>query len=87
MLGIARTLFYEGRMGIPFYTVDQEGCVCAHSETVQWTFFREYQHKLRRLYEGFYTQRGRELAMLRQQAAEQFWESLLCEVGGPSFKG
>ena len=79
-MGIARTLLYQGRMGIPLYHVDTKGRPVLGEEDPGSSFFQEYAVKLKNLYGRFYTKRGRELAGVRQSAARAFYESLWKEV-------
>lgn len=44
------------------------------------TFFHEYKRKLERLYTKFYTARGNEIAGQRQEAAINFYNSLISEI-------
>jgi hypothetical protein len=44
------------------------------------SFFQEYCYKLEKLYDRFYTDRGRELALQRRAAAVRFYENLYEEV-------
>ncbi len=78
--GVARTLLYNGKLDVPLYSVDAAGHVLDGSEASPPSFFQEYRFKLRRLYDLFYTERGRELAKERRQAAVCFYESLLSEA-------
>ena len=78
--GIARTLLYKGEMSQPLYLLRQNGSVSDGSEDETPTFFREYQFKLKHLYERLFTCRGREIALERQRAATDFYRSLLQEV-------
>lgn len=79
-MGIARTLAYQGALGAPLYTRLSDGSVSDGTGDVPYSFFREYKFKLENLYERFYTQKGRELALRRRPAAEAFYNSLYNEV-------
>lgn len=78
-MGVARTLQYGGEMGEPLYTLGADGLPMDHIAGAS-SFFQEYRAKLERLYDRFYTRRGRELAMGRQKAAEAFRDALWTEV-------
>ena len=80
-IGIARTIFYQGQVSEPLYSVSQDGQVSdgAH-DTEPSFFFREYKYKLERLYSTFYTKRGAEIAAQRQTSAVAFYSSMLEEV-------
>jgi len=77
-MGIARTLLYKGQFGQPLYNADGDNVLLNKDDTN--SFFHEYHYKLKRVYDRFYTQRGRELAQLRRPVAEYFYESLRKEV-------
>jgi len=79
-IGVARTLLYQGQVTRPLYTLNAEGEIGDGTGDAGDSFFREYKFKLEKIYDRFYTSRGRELAMKRRQAAEAFYESLLAEV-------
>lgn len=79
-MGIARTLLYQGHEGEPLYSLTAEGNVSDGSADTVPTFFHEYKFKLEKLYDRFYTKRGRELALQRRQAAEAYYRALLREA-------
>lgn len=79
-IGIARTLIYRGTVGEPVYGVLPDGSVSDGTNDTEPSFFREYKFKLEKLYDKFYTQRGRELAESRRKHAADFYEALLSEV-------
>ena len=79
-IGIARTLVYKGTVTEPLYTRLPNGKISdgAHEDTP--SFFREYHYKLEKLYDRFYTIKGREMALQRREAAQSFYEELFREV-------
>lgn len=79
-VGIARTLFYQAHTSQPLYSLDDNGRVLDGSNDPAHSFCREYKFKLEKLYDKFYTKRGAELAARRQDAAKNFYGSLLEEV-------
>lgn len=79
-MGIARTLLYAGQVSAPLYTRDASGGVSDGKDDTVPSFFREYHFKLAKLYDRFYTRRGRELAMARREAAEHFYHAMLLEA-------
>lgn len=85
--GIARTLFYKGQVGEPLYRLNSDGTVSDGTEDTEPSFFHEYKFKLENLYEKFFTDRGRELALKRRKAAVDFYGSLLDEVRSGYEKG
>lgn len=79
-MGIARTLLYQGYMGTPLYTTGPEGLILDGAGEKTKSFFQEYKFKLESLYDRFYTETGRALAMERRETAVRFYEGLLQEV-------
>ena len=79
-MGIARTLLYNGKMDEPLYTLAEDGTVSDGRNDQAPTFFQEYHYKLAKLYDRFYTQRGRELAEQRRRHAEAFLADLFQEA-------
>lgn len=79
-IGIARTLVYKGTVSDPLYTRNPDGSISDGAEGEISSFFREYKCKLEKLYDRFYTHKGRELALQRKPAAESFYKSLYSEV-------
>jgi len=80
LLGIARTLVYQGIVGQALYTVDDAGQVMDGSGDSPPSFMHEYKFKLEKLYGVFYTRRGREIAAGRRSSAAAFYENLLAET-------
>lgn len=80
-IGIARTLIYVGQVGETLYYAE-DGTVYNGENDPEHTFFKEYHYKLKKIYSGFFTQRGREIAAERKKAAEDFYDSLYREVSG-----
>lgn len=80
LMGVARTLQYGGETGEPLYTLGPDGMPSPGAVEEPSSFFQEYKRKLERLYDRFYTARGRELAEGRQKAAEAFRDALWAEV-------
>lgn len=79
-VGIARTLMYKAQVGEPLYSRLPDGMIADGSGEEPHSFFQEYHFKLKNLYDQFYTERGREIALERKQAAEDFYRSMLKEV-------
>lgn len=86
-LGMARSLIYSGQVGEPMYTRDSEGRVLDGSGDAPDSFFHEYHFKLKKLYDRFYTARGRALALERQEAARSFYAHLYREANSLSESG
>lgn len=79
-VGVARTLVYKGTVCDPLYTRNPDGSISDGSEGEVSSFFREYKFKLEKLYDRFYTDSGRGLALQKKAAAEAFYSSLFDEV-------
>ena len=86
-MGIARTLNYKGQVGDPLYNMGPDGIPSDGTGDTVNSFFHEYKFKMERLYDGFYTKRGRELAATRKKAAEEFYKALLEECREPYIVG
>lgn len=86
-MGMARSLMYRGAVGEPLYTLNEDGTVSDGSNTDEPSFFREYHFKLKNIYGKFFTERGREIALGRRKAAEDFYNALLSEVKGSEKRG
>ena len=78
-IGVARTLVYKGTVSAPLYT-RRDGKISDGREDKTPSFFQEYCYKLEKLYDRFYTDRGRELALQRRAAAVRFYKNLYEEV-------
>lgn len=79
-MGIARTIAYKGIVSEPLYSVDRNGNVRDGTDDKEPSFFHEYNFKLKKVYDGFYTDRAREIARSRKAIAEQFYEAMFSEV-------
>ena len=79
-MGVARTLLYAGRLSGPLYNLKADGSVSDGTEDTTPSFFQEYKFKLERLYDRFFTEKGKELAAQRKKAAEDLDNALLQEV-------
>lgn len=86
-VGIARTLINKGTVQDPLYSLDENGEVSDGSLDTAPSFFQEYKYKLEKLYDKFYTEKGRQMALERRQAAIDFYESLYKEVSEPYKEG
>lgn len=80
VLGIARTLAYGGQVCEPVYIIENNAVVLDGGGAEISSFFQEYHYKLKNVYNHFYTERARQIAEERRDAAVRFYESLLAEV-------
>ena len=79
-IGIARTLIYEADTKEPLYVLRSDGSICNGVDTEEKSFFREYKFKLEKLYDRFYTEKGRQMALSRKKAAADFYHALYGEI-------
>ncbi|MBE6720530.1 MAG: HD domain-containing protein [Ruminococcaceae bacterium] len=79
-LGIARTLFYNGILGEPLYSLDSDRNVLDGTNDTTPSFFQEYKFKLENVYSKLYTETGRRIAEGRRRSAIDFYNSMLSEV-------
>ncbi|MCL2286808.1 MAG: HD domain-containing protein [Firmicutes bacterium] len=81
VIGIARTLIFSGHIDGPLYTLNEGGRIITGTADVDTgTFFQHYNHKLKNVYDSFYTARAKEIAQKRKNAAENFYNALYAEV-------
>lgn len=80
IIGIARTIAYQGAYGEPLYRTDENGQPITDGRDRDDTFFSEYDYKLRHVYDSFFTARGRELAAQRRAASDACAMSLKNEL-------
>jgi uncharacterized protein len=86
-VGIARTLAYIGIVGEPLYSLDIRGQILDGTKDTEPSFFREYNFKLKNIYDGFYTERAKTIASERKESARMFYEEMLKEVEEPYKNG
>jgi len=67
-VGIARTLLYQGANAEPLYALNKDGIVSDGTDDNGETFFREYKFKLEKLYDRFFTVKGKAMALERRAA-------------------
>lgn len=73
-IGIARTLLYKGQVYEPIYTLNQNNTICtSQCPNSPESFIKEYNFKLKKLYNHFYTKTAKTIALSRQPIAEQFF--------------
>lgn len=79
-IGIARTLVYRGIVEEALYSLNSDGTVSDGTNDIKPSFFQEYKYKLEKIYSGFMTKRGAEIAEKRRRHAVDFYEGMLEEV-------
>lgn len=82
-LGIARGLMYNGVVGAPLYSILPDGTVSNGDGDAAPSLFQEYHFKLKKIYSGFFTKRGMEIAAGRRKNAEEFYRCLYEEASAP----
>ncbi|HAQ41204.1 MAG TPA: hypothetical protein DCM73_10485 [Clostridiales bacterium] len=80
VIGIARTILYEGHIGEPLYSLLPDGQVSDGTNDSTPSFFQEYKYKLENLYDKFYTKRATCIAKARQASAASFYKNIVEEV-------
>lgn len=70
---------YKGKVNEPLY-VKINGKISNGEQQNEISFFQEYKRKLEKLYDKFYTKRGKEIALNRQKNAVFFYENLYSEL-------
>ncbi len=80
-LGIARSLAYEGQLGEPLYRVNADFQIDRDfSKEAPPSFLKEYNFKLIKLYDRFYTPEAARIAQKRRAVLESYYNALLEEI-------
>ncbi len=80
-MGIARSLSYEGQLGEPLYRVDENFRIDTDfSKEAPASFLKEYNFKLIKLYDRFYTPEAAQIAQKRKALMEAYYAQLLEEI-------
>lgn len=80
-IGMARTLIYSGQVMEPLYLFDEQGRLVTENGGAEISsFVQEFNYKLRKLYDRFFTARARAIAIKRKRAALSFYDSLIDEI-------
>lgn len=79
VVGIARTLVYQGTTAQPLYARRADGSIWDSADAPE-SFLREYRFKLEGLYNRFYTAEAARIAAGRQAAAQDFYHALSAEL-------
>jgi uncharacterized protein len=81
-LGIARTLMYKGIVGNNTYEL-KYGKICfGENKNDSETFLKEYNYKLKNLYDKFYTKEATEMAKSQKECAQLFYNNLVDQIMG-----
>jgi uncharacterized protein len=79
-LGIARTLLYKGFVGENIYTIKDDKICLGEKKEDEESFFKEYNIKLKRLYDKFYTKEAMEIARKQKEYAQLFYDKLYEQI-------
>ena len=80
-LGIARTLIYQGQITEPLYITDKDGQIIIDGGGAETSsFFQEYNYKLKKVYDSFFTEHAKKIASERQKTAVDFYNALFNEI-------
>jgi uncharacterized protein len=81
-LGIARTLMYKGIVGDNLYEL-RDGKICfGESKNDKETFIKEYNFKLKNLYDNFHTKEAMEMAKSQKEYAQMYYNNLVDQIMG-----
>jgi len=78
-LGIARTLLYQGIIGTQIYKI-KDGKICYENIDDSESFFEEYNRKLKKLYDKFYTEEAFMIAQKQKENAQLFYDKLVGQI-------
>jgi uncharacterized protein len=81
-LGIARTLMYKGAVGENLYSVKDGKINFGINKDDDETFIKEYNVKLKNLYDKFYTEEAKKMAEEQKESAQLFYDSLVNQIIG-----
>ena len=80
-IGIARTLLYKGRMNEPMYVVDKcKSCVFTKDSDQPESFIKEYNYKLIKVYDMFFTEAAKDIAQKRKEITSYFYDVMLEQI-------
>jgi len=79
-LGIARTLMYIGIAGINLYELKDDEICLGEDKNDKGTFLKEYNFKLKNLYNNFYTKEALEMAKNQKENAQIFYDNLVDQI-------
>jgi uncharacterized protein len=81
-LGISRTLMYKGIVGNNLYEIKNDKLCLGESKNDKETFLKEYNFKLKNLYDNFYTKEATEMAKNQREIAQLFYNNLVDQING-----
>jgi uncharacterized protein len=81
-LGIARTLMYKGIVGGNLYEIKNDKICFGENKNDNDTFLKEYNFKLKNIYDNFYTKEAVEMAKNQKECAQLFYNNLIEQIKG-----
>jgi len=79
-LGIARTLMYKGIVDSNLYETKKDKICLGENKNDKETFLKEYNFKLKNLYDNFYTKEAAEIAKKQKECAQLFYYNLVNQI-------
>jgi uncharacterized protein len=79
-MGIARTLIYKGIVGENIYSIKNGELDFGVNKDGEETFIKEYNVKLKNLYDKFYTEEAKKIAKKQKEYAQLFYDNLIDQI-------
>lgn len=79
-IGCARSLLFGAEIGEPWYCLDKNGLPLPGKKTKEASLFREYNKKLSKLEDKFYTEKAKKIAKKRQKTMDAYFKAMMDEV-------
>jgi uncharacterized protein len=79
-LGISRTLMHEGIVGDNLYEIKDDKICLGKNKNDKETFLKEYNFKLKSLYDKFYTKEAVKMAKNQKKCAKIFYKNLTAQI-------
>ena len=73
---------YEGIVGNNLYEIKTDKICLGENENDKETFLKEYNFKLKNLYDNFYTKEAVEMAKIQKECAQLFYNNLVDQIKG-----
>lgn len=86
-IAVARCMFYSAVTDEPLYLLDEDGGVNTAARDEPSAFFNEYNFKIRKVPDSFYTTRAGLIGRERSEAGDAYYDALLAEVRGCHERG
>ena len=79
-VGCARSLLFGAEISEPWYRLDENGLPLPGKKSEEPSLFREYNKKLSKLEDKFYTEKAKKIAKKRQKTMDAYFEAMMDEV-------